>query len=97
MDQDLILSHLEELKPQQPDQVDVRDCRFHFNSLMLCAPVKAYLLVSYAEEDMKHFLLLLQMNESGEEAALNFLESIQSLLKDPEERRDFFSVSLSIK
>lgn len=52
VDQDLILSHLEELKPQQPDQVDVRDCRFHFNSLMLFATVKAYLLVSYTEEDM---------------------------------------------
>lgn len=39
------------------------------------------------------FLPILQMKESEEEEmAVNFLELIQSLLKDPEERRDFFLV-----
>lgn len=33
---------------------------------------------------------LVDMKESEEEAAVNFLELIKTLLKDPEERRDFF-------
>lgn len=41
----------------------------------------------------QHFFnSILQIKESEEEVAANFLELIQTLLKDPEERRDFFSV-----
>ncbi len=39
------------------------------------------------------FMPILQMKESEEEEiAVKFLELIQTLLKDPEERRDFFLV-----
>lgn len=38
-------------------------------------------------------LILLQIKESGEEIAVQFLELIQTLLKDPEARQDFFLVS----
>lgn len=39
------------------------------------------------------FIPVLQLKESKEEeVAVNFLELIQNLLKDPEERQDFFSV-----
>ncbi|KAM3587575.1 uncharacterized protein V6R79_009266 [Siganus canaliculatus] len=49
---DVILSHLEKMKPQYPGQAD--------------------------------------MKETEEEAACNFLELVQTLLKDPEERQGFF-------
>lgn len=35
---------------------------------------------------------ILQINESGEEVAVNFLELIQILLKDPEAKQVFFMV-----
>lgn len=38
------------------------------------------------------FIPILQIKESGEEVAGNFLELIQMLLKDPEARQDFFMV-----
>lgn len=41
-----------------------------------------------------HFILL-QIKESDEEITVQFLELIQTLLKDPEARQDFFMVSQS--
>lgn len=38
---------------------------------------------------------ILQMKESEDEIAVNFLELIQTLLKDPEVRQDFFLVRQS--
>lgn len=39
-----------------------------------------------------HFMSISQVKESREQVAVNFLDLIHTLLKDPEERRDFFLV-----